>query len=420
MNKLAYGALWLFVFAISSEPTFRGFGILITGITGPPALGLALLAFGVSGRLRRWHLFHVAALLFLIWIVIGLVFVYNRWIEIPNKFWTYIQLFLVLWMIWELAATRSRQIGLMVAYLLGAYIAAIDTIILYRRQAEVLRRFAAGGVDNNDLAMMLALGIPIAWYLATTYRQPLRRWICSAYLPIALFAIGLTGSRGGMITTMICLLIVPLTMIRLSPTRRAAAIILMCLSGAVAVTYIPETLIERLASTRMEVEGGRLGGRWKLWNAGFRAFMLKPVAGYGPGQFKKAIDPLLIARSQVAHNSFLSVLVEQGIVGLLLFSTMFFTILLGILKLPPAERRFALVLFVALGMSMMPLSSEENKRVWFMLALLLGLTQARFVGAGGILSRTPHGRAPLPAAAGARRREPLTAPVRTIDRNASA
>ncbi|HJR16058.1 MAG TPA: O-antigen ligase family protein [Gemmatimonadales bacterium] len=419
MSKLAYAALWVFVFTVSAEPTFRGFGVVPSRVTGPVAVGLTLLTIVLTGRLRRWHPFHITALLFVAWIGLGLLFFYTQWLELPNRFWTYIQLFLVLWIVWETAATRSRQRGLMGAYVLGASVSAIDTIILFQRKAEMMRRFAAGGVDNNDLAMMLALAIPMAWYLATTSRQLIRRWLCTAYLPIALFAIGLTGSRGGMLTTMIALLIVPLTLTRLSPLRRGIAIGLLWISGAFALAYVPQTLMERLASTTGEVEEGGIGGRMKIWIAGLRAFTASPLVGHGPASFIRAVDPYLIARAQVAHNSFLSVLVESGLPGFLLFFGMFLTAFLAILKLPYLERRYSLVLFFALGLSTLPLSSEESKRVWIVLALLVGLSQAYVnSGVGGPLG-TRLSRPAVPPGGPAQRREPMTLPLRTINRKAA-
>lgn len=415
MSRFAYAALWVFVFSVPAGPAFVGIGtdVVISKITGALALSMAVLACASAGRIRRWHLFHVAALLLVIWMAAGLVFFNNKWLVIPGKFWTFVQLLLVLWIIWELAVTRTRLLGLLGAYVLGAFVSVIDTILLYRRQADVLRRFAAGGIDGNDLAMLLALAIPMAWYLGMTYRQPLRRWVCNAYLPFGLLAIGLTGSRGGMLTTIVALLIVPLSMARLSPTRRAIAIALLCVSGAVAVTYVPETLIERLATTRAEVEGGRLGGRWKIWQAGAKAFAQRPVVGYGPSAFKRAIDPWLLQRSQVAHNSFLSVLVEQGMVGFVLFLTMFVTVASAVLKLPRQERRFGLVLLATLGTSMVPLTAEDSKAVWFVLAALLGLSQTYLVrtGAAAWQPGTRQARAVARSRSGAPPREPLPARV---------
>src|SRR5690606_31979366 len=140
----------------------------------------------------------------------------------------------------------------------GSYVAAFDTIRVYRSQAELLRRYAAGGGDANDLAMILALAIPMAWYLGTVYRQPLLRWLCRGYLPVALVAIGLTGSRGGMLATTVALLVVPLLLTRLSPGRLTTAIVMLVAAGGLAIAYTPETLIERFATTGVELEGGRL------------------------------------------------------------------------------------------------------------------------------------------------------------------
>jgi hypothetical protein len=253
MTSLAYLSLWLFVLSIACENVITTSGVVaITKITGALAAALALLAVVTSGRMRRWHLFHGAAVLFVVWVGIGLLDLQAQ--AIPKKFWTYVQLLIVLWMIWEIAVSQKRVHGLMLAYVLGAYVAAFDTIRLYQKEADVLRRFAAGTFDANDLAMVLALALPMAWYLGMTYRQPLVRWICRGYLPVAIFSIGLTGSRGGMLATILALLIVPFTMTRLSPARLATAITMLGLAGALAVAYVPETILQRLATTRTEVE----------------------------------------------------------------------------------------------------------------------------------------------------------------------
>jgi O-antigen ligase len=323
-------------------------------------------------------------------------------------------------MIWELAPSESRQRGLMTAYVFGAYLAAFETIMVFRRQAGALRRFSAGGGDANDLAMVLALALPMAWYLGMTYRQALLRWACRAYLPVAIVAVGLTGSRGGMLATTTALLIVPLSMTRLSPGRLLTAIVVLGTAGALAIVYTPETLIERLSTTRVEVEGGRFGGRGKLWKAGLAVYPENPVLGYGTGGFKSAITPRLGPASQVAHNSYLSVLVEQGAVGLVLYMLMFVAVLRSILKLPQLERRFALVLFGTLGIAMLPLTWEDRRAVWYVLAALLGFSQAYVTGRFGAVRPA---RVVVPAAArpmAARSRERLRVPGRDDARDAPA
>jgi O-antigen ligase len=375
MAKLAFAALWIFVFSVPWERMISLPGLsIIPRVTGALALGLTLLAVVISGRLRRWHALHIAAVLFWVWAALELL-LFHAGDRLPLKFWTYGQLIVVLWLIWELAPSAQRQRALMSAYVLGAYVAAFETIRLYRR-AEEVRRFAAGGGDQNDLAMVLAIGVPMAWYLGMTYRQPLLRWACRAYLPFAVLAIGLTGSRGGMLATTVALFIVPLSVTRLSAGRLVTSIVMLCAAGALAVAYTPETLIERLSTTGTEVQGGHFGGRGKLWRAGLEAFPAHPVFGFGTSGYKSAITPKLGPAAQVAHNSFLSVLVEQGVVGFALYMSMFVAVFLSILKLPVLERRFAVVLLATVGVAMLPLTWEDRRVVWFVMAALLGLSKA--------------------------------------------
>ncbi|HEX6617676.1 MAG TPA: O-antigen ligase family protein [Gemmatimonadales bacterium] len=376
MVSLAFAALWVFVFSIPWERMIVLPGVsIVAKATGALAFGLALLAVVVSGRFRRLHAFHVAALLFVMWTAVV------QWIssnggKLPNKFWTWPQLLVMVWMIWELAPSIKHQRRLLLAYVLGASIAAADTILMFRSRGASLQRFAAGGGDPNDLAMLLALGLPMAWYLASIYRRPALQWLCRGYLPLALLAIGLTGSRGGMVVTTVALLVIPLTMTDLAPGKLAAALAMVAVAGTLAVVYVPETLIERLATTGTELQGGHLGGRGKLWVAGFRAFEQRPLMGFGNSAFRAAITPFVGNNAQVAHNSFISVLVEQGLVGLILFLTFIFAVVPGLLRLPRLERRFALVLLATLLLAMMPLTWEDRRAVWFVLPALLGLAKA--------------------------------------------
>jgi O-antigen ligase len=374
MTWLAYGALWIFVFVLPWERITASSGVsMLSRGTGVLALGLALLAVLISGRIRRLHLFHVAALLFVIWAGVGLFG--TPLLEIPPKFYTFVQLLLVVWMVWELASSKQRLFGLLTAYVFGAYVSALGTIMVYRSAGGALRRYSVAG-DANDLAATLALALPMAWYLGMTYHRPLLRWLCRGYLPVGLLAIGLSGSRGGMLASVVALTIVPLTMARLSPSRLAAGLAILCVSGALAVAIVPDKVVQRLATTATEVEDANLGGRFRIWKAGVSAFALKPLTGYGTGRFKKAVWPFGVG--QVAHNSYLSLLVEQGAIGFLFYSMMLGAVFLALLQLPVLERRFGLVVLATLGTAMLPLTWEDNKVVWFVLAALLGLSKVHF------------------------------------------
>jgi O-antigen ligase len=372
MSSVAYGALWIFIFALPWERLVALPGLyIVTRATGVLALGLALFAILMSGRIRRWKLFQLAAVMFVTWT--GFATWWLHMTAIPQKLYTFVQLVVVLWLIWELAPTVKRMRGLLTAFVLGAFVPAVATILLYVEAGGSMRRFSAGGADPNSLANTLALAMPMAWYLSITTKRPLFVWICRAYVPIGLMATVLTGSRGGLLSMLVALTIIPFTM-KLSPGRLTATLAMLALSGALVIAYAPESVVERLSTTTESAQSGNLGGRVRLWVAGVHAFTHKPMMGYGVGQFKSAITPELGAMALVAHNSFLSVLVEEGIIGLILYLTMFFSVLYYVLHYPPFERRFGLVLYGTLGTAMLPLTWEDQKAAWFVMAVLTGFS----------------------------------------------
>jgi O-antigen ligase len=379
MTTLAYGALWFFIFAVPWERLVAVPGLsIVTRVAGAVALGLTVLSVVVQGRVRRWRLFHIAALLFVVWAGFGIW--YLSMSIVPQKFYTFAQLFVVVIMVWELASTPQRQRGLLVAYVFGAAVPAIATIVLYVQGGGTGVRYSAGGADANNLAMTLALGLPIAWYLGMTSSQPLARWIFRAYIPLCILATALSGSRGGMLTLIIALLVVPLTL-TLSAGRLTAAIALLTLSGALAVAYVPDKVVERLGTTSTEVQDARFGGRIKLWRAGIVAFTSRPLMGYGVSSFVPAIKPQLGPMALVAHNSFLSVLVEEGMIGLLFYLLMLLSVFLSIRKLPHLERRFSMVLLLTLCAAQTPLTWEDSKVAWLIMALLVGMLTLRMTAA---------------------------------------
>jgi O-antigen ligase len=116
--------------------------------------------------------------------------------------------------------------------------------------------------------------------------------------------------------------------------------------------------------------------------------------------------------TQVAHNSFVSVLVEEGIVGLLLYLTMQGYVFFSILRLPRLERRFALVLFGTLIVAMLPLTWEDEKAAWLVMAMLMGLSYASYArpAVQAAFTRTPANLRRAPAPAHLRQRMPMPGP----------
>ena len=126
-----------------------------------------------------------------------------------------------------------------------------------------------------------------------------------------------------------------------------------------------------------DIESGHFGGRGDIWRTGLQLVREHPLAGVGAGAFGAAVEPTL-RRAWSAHQTFLSILVEQGIIGLLLFLTMMAAAIKPLRYLPTFQRRFSIVLLAALATASLSASWEYQKQLWFVLGLLAAQTAQRF------------------------------------------
>ena len=100
--------------------------------------------------------------------------------------------------------------------------------------------------------LILALGIPMAWYLALFARSrfagPLWTLANFCYPPAALLAILLTGSRGSLMATIPAGIFILTTATR-SGAKTRAAVVLTCATAVFAIPFVvPDDLIERIGT----------------------------------------------------------------------------------------------------------------------------------------------------------------------------
>jgi O-antigen ligase len=255
-------------------------------------------------------------------------------------------------------------------------VAALSATFNYITGSEsVYQRYSATGTDPNEFATILALGIPMAWVILLSGRHRAWFWPTLLYIPLALFGVLLTSSRGGALVTAVALMVIPLTLQAL-PRRRKAAFWLVAVLGLAGLVMAGPQLAEfigtsvaRLSSTSRELASGTLNERSEIWSAGFSVFAEHRWLGVGAGAFPEAVAPLA-GLPKVAHNSFVSVLVELGPAGLLIFLLIFLCVALPLLRLPGRELICYAFLFGTLLLGLLPLTWESRKVTWFILSLL--------------------------------------------------
>jgi O-antigen ligase len=378
MNRVAFGILLLFAFVLPWEDSVVLPGIGSVGrLFSMLLLAAAALALVVPGglRLRRPSLFLLLMLGFVLWSGASLLWSVDpgaTLVQLAIRF----QLFLLAFFIWQLVDGSARRLAVMQAFVLGCSAAALNAAFNYLAGNEaVYQRYSASGVDPNEFATILALGIPMAWLILISGRHKKLFWPTLLYLPLALLGVLLTSSRGGALVTLVALGVIPLTLPALPARRRAAfgfvvtlGLTAMVLAGPQLADLVSSSLT-RLSSTSRELSSGTLNERSEIWSAGFALFGEHSLLGVGAGAFPEAVAPLA-GTPKVAHNSFVSVLVELGPPGLLLFLAVLLSVGLPLARLPRAELVCYLLLFCTLLLGLLPLTWEGRKVTWFVLTLL--------------------------------------------------
>lgn len=380
LGKLAFASLWLLTFAIPWEDaiTIPGFGTSAR-LIGVVAVVLGALAILEKGTLRRPAPGHFMMVLF----VISAAGSY-LWSLYPEgtltQTVTYIQLLILVWLIWELCPGVGEQKQLLQAYVLGTFVSGGDTIYKFlSHQEAAYRRYAGSGLDANDLGLMMALSIPVSYYLLIQEKGPMV-WVYRLQLVLAGTTTLLTASRGATLACLVALAIVPLTHARLTPRKKVALLITLVLLVASVLSFVPESSWERLSTVPNEVEHGTLTGRRVIWKAGWEIFREHPYLGIGSNAFRLIVSRVLAEPIRLddpdspappAHNTFLSVLVEQGVIGFSIFCAMLAVLGSSLTTLPPFPQKLWIVVLGVWAVGVSSLTWEMRKPTWFFFGLLM-------------------------------------------------
>jgi O-antigen ligase len=287
------------------------------GILG---LGFWVAAVLITGRYRKLPLIFLPIFLLLLWNMLSIYWS----IDIDKtllSIGTYLQMMVMFMMIWELYSTKTAlQAGLQ-AYVLGACVALASLFANFLAGIRTVHlHFSAADVNSEDLALMFALGIPIAWHLATseTSSKVFRGLsvINYAYIPAAAMALLITANRGPSVAALPGFLFILASMVRLKLPHRILIFTVLAIAVFALFPLVPRPEMLRVAGTGRDILAGDFGGRLTIWREGIEVFYEHPILGVGSGAIYSKIPGVL-----GAHNVFLSVLVQVGIIGLALYAT---------------------------------------------------------------------------------------------------
>jgi O-antigen ligase len=300
-------------------------------------------------------------------------------------------------------AIRDRRTAQLIiaAFVVGAVAAAAYGLVAVPAIPNSGGRLTAGVFDPNELAAVLVGGGILSLGLASAWRgEPAASGAAIAAAGWCLAALFLTASRGGLIALVAAML----TAIFIGGRWRWLATMLAVLVFLGGFFYF-KTIAPPDARARVtEVTQGEASqdeSRTTIWKVGWRMFEAEPVHGVGAGNFPNAAlkfvvrpgeaprSDRLVSEPAVAHNSYLEMFSELGLVGGTLFLALIaFSVVSAARAAHLFEKlrdrrmevlsRALLIATVGTLAADFFISEEFSKQLWLLLALgpaLLGLAQ---------------------------------------------
>ena len=308
---------------------------------------------------------------------------------------------LVLFLIVFTAIRTERDLGrILIGFMLGAAFAVGYAFVA--PSADDAGRLATDAQDPNELASVLVSGAALSVAVFVLYRRRPSVRLLAVFTTLCCIAgILLTASRGGLIALGVALVFAIIVSGRWRPLILTVAAVLVAAVFIYFAGFASPEVRERITEPARG-QAYLQEGRTTIWQVAWRAFEANPVVGVGSANFEVSSkhylsEPGALARTdqiidkpKVAHNSYLEILSELGVIGFSLFVVLIgfsvgSTLLAARMFGRAGDRRMqAAALCVAVAMAGILaagffLSSQYNKQLWLLLGLgpaLLTLARA--------------------------------------------
>jgi len=375
LRTIAFTLSLVFIFFIPWEGVIK-----IPGAgTAAQLIGLSLAVFWVlavvsSRRLRKPDAFHIVFCLFVMWNAASFF-----WSADPDEtaihLRTWIQLLVMVIILWDLYTSRAALFSGLQAFIIGEYVAigsAINNFFSGNAFYTHYQRFSASDQSNPDgFGIIVALGIPVAWYLAASKSTSKLSWLLKlvnyAYIPAAFLGIILSGTRTALIAAIPAMAFGLYSLTRLRPSARIAIFMLLVPAIIILFPHVqPLRSYQRFSTTATEITEGDLNNRTNNWHQGLASFASHPLIGVGSNMYR-SVNRL----GKLAHNSFMSVLVELGMIGFIFFGIILTIAFIRAWGQRKWDSRFWLTVLIVWTICASTLSYEYRKATWLFLSLLI-------------------------------------------------
>ena len=367
IHKLAWSSVLIFIFLL---PWGNGLWDGIAKVVGLFAFAFSGLLLVTQGTHRHFNFFNLMALILGCWHLIALVWSPDHvWgVESANKF-TQLVLFSIVYTYIINDAYKLRWAYL--AYVVGAMVAfgIIFSNFLSGVYGPYYGRYTVPNIETDSMAIILALAIPMAVWLYTQYEKRIPKLLCLACVPVIFYGIFLTGTRTGLVTGLVGILYLVFTQRKASFSLKVVYLGILITLMASVVSLAPKESVDRIFSIGDAIQSGDLNSREIIWQYSLESWQERQILGGGTGSLRHTLNRYHV-EFYSAHNSYIQLLAEHGLIGLGIYLVMFGSLLYYILKCPIETKLFLLALFITIALSQISLHSHKLKEVWFVWSII--------------------------------------------------
>jgi len=201
------------------------------------------------------------------------------------------------------------------------------------------RVFVSSTYDPNDIAMVMVIAFPFAVFGFLT-QKGLIKIIMGGLTALVIMTIVLTASRGGFLGFLGVSLFIIIGVRKYLKKAIIPLVIVIVIVSGILIYYARDTSFWERMSTILTYEQDynvtSYGGRIEVWKRGLKLMLKNPIFGIGINGFVTAeglSHQGIGGKWSTAHNSFIQIGAELGIVGLFLFCYLIWSSLRGINKI---------------------------------------------------------------------------------------
>lgn len=350
-----------------------------------PLLGAVTLV-GLLIRLKNENLkiafkfssAHLISFLFILWI-----FISNPTAAIsgPNRNWvfTYAQLWILMWLAGFLLDTPNKHRTLMWIFSIFTLFTAIVAISQGGFLDEIDPTVRAAGLIQgaNTAARYFIVTFVFLSYLRSVAINNLLRLLAIMGMIITFLGVFYTVSRTGMLLLGVALILLIVLQKNLKHRVQVSIISLVAIG---VLLFFSGSILDFIKGISPAISEGTdtVGIRYAFWKAGLEMWRDHPIVGVGIGMFPSYLkfypNPSYLAvflKGSVAHNMYISMLAETGIIGFLLFFALLFRTLWNFQKsrsiVNPEYKPIVnawLIVFIILLLGGITKTDQADKILW--------------------------------------------------------